>query len=89
MMINILPLLSILLSPLFAHAMTEVDRMEEYHKRGYQWPLKEVVPNTEGWRRLADRKFEQVERMDDDGKYDGWVQTMSSALVAPNFTEAG
>jgi hypothetical protein len=28
--------------------------------RGYQWPLESVVPNTPGWKRIFDRRFEQV-----------------------------
>ena len=70
--------------------MSEEDRMAEYHKRGYEWPLPELVPNTEGWRRIFDRRFKQLERIrDSTEKYNGWVQTMSAAIVAKNFTENG
>lgn len=70
--------------------MTEDHRLEEYEARGYEWPLKKVVPNTEGWRKIYDRRFEQISRIEnEDKRYDGWFQAMSSALVAPNFTENG
>ena len=85
-------LLTMLLSLPFSAAMLEDERMDNYHKRGYQWPLKEVVPNTEGWRNIFNRRTEQIQRMPSSGssgKYDAWLQTMSSAVVAPNFTENG
>jgi hypothetical protein len=70
--------------------MSEEDRMAEYHKRGYKWPLPELVPNTDGWRRIFDRRFKQLQRIKDSNKkYNGWVQTMSAAIVAKNFTENG
>lgn len=81
-----------LLSLPFSAAMSEDERMDNYQKRGYQWPLKEVVPNTEGWRNIFNRRSEQIQRMPSSGpsgKYDAWLQTMSSAVVAPNFTENG
>ena len=73
-----------------ATAMMETDRVEEYHKRGYQWPLNGTTPNTEGWRRNLFRRIEQVERIElENEKYDAWLHVMASALIAPNFTENG
>ena len=70
--------------------MTEEERLEQYAARGYEWPLEKLVPDTEGWKKLYRRRFEQLSRIEDKGeRYDGWIQVMSSALVAPNFTENG
>ena len=70
--------------------MTEEHRVEEYHKRGYRWPLEEMVPNTPGWRRIMERRFEQVSRVEDtNDKYNGWMGFITSALVASNYTENG
>lgn len=75
------------------HALREDDRLREYEARGYEWPLKEFVPNTPGWRTLLSRRFEQIEETignsNGEGRYDAWLQVMASAVVQPNFTENG
>jgi hypothetical protein len=69
---------------------TPEERAEEYRKRGHTWPIPEYVPNTEGWTRLMNQRFEQVRALEDSQqKWDGWIQTLSSALTMPNFTEFG
>lgn len=72
-------------------ALSEDERMVEYNARNYEWPLKEVVPNTPGWRKIMARRFEQIEETIEDSneRYNAWMQVMSSALVQPNFTEHG
>eukprot|EP00571_Detonula_confervacea_P016403 CAMPEP_0172303236 /NCGR_PEP_ID=MMETSP1058-20130122/4802_1 /TAXON_ID=83371 /ORGANISM="Detonula confervacea, Strain CCMP 353" /LENGTH=402 /DNA_ID=CAMNT_0013013977 /DNA_START=57 /DNA_END=1265 /DNA_ORIENTATION=- len=73
-----------------ALAMSEDHRMEEYHKRGYKWPLEKVVPDTPGWKRIMNRRFEQIERIEDaTAKYNGWMGFITSAIVATNYTENG
>jgi len=70
--------------------MSEDDRLKHYYERQYSWPLPEVVPNTEGWRNIFDRRWNQVERIPDSNpRYNGWLQSMSAGLVQPNFTENG
>jgi len=70
--------------------MKEDHRLLERKRRGWTWPLKHFVPDTPGWRRLMERRFEQVSRIEDTTRrYNGWVQTMGMAAVAPNFTEIG
>ena len=70
--------------------MSENDRLEEYYARNYTWPLPEVVPNTPGWRRIMDRRLAQIEEMEGShDRYEGFIQTLISCLVAPNFTENG
>ena len=74
-------------------ALSEEDRLREYEARGYEWPLKEFVPNTPGWRTLLSRRFEQIEETigtgAGEGRYDAWMQAVASAVVQPNFTENG
>ncbi|KAL7525162.1 hypothetical protein ACHAXR_000884, partial [Thalassiosira sp. AJA248-18] len=70
--------------------MTEEHRMEEYHKRGHKWPLEKIIPDTPGWKRIMNRRFEQVERVQDPReKYNGWMGFMASAIVTTNYTENG
>jgi len=70
--------------------LNEKERLEEYRSRNYLWPLPSVNPNTTGWDKLMRRRLAQVERVPNlDDRYNGWVAMMSSAVVAPNFTELG
>jgi len=70
--------------------LNEGDRLKEYHSRAYQWPLPEMNPNTPGWRKIYDRRMDQLNAVEDIGeRYNGWIQTIGSGLVAPNFTEFG
>jgi hypothetical protein len=70
--------------------LNEHERMAEYAKRNYSWPLSEYVPNTPGWKNLCEHRFRQVAEIDGwDARYEGYLQTINSALMAPNFTEHG
>jgi hypothetical protein len=69
---------------------TSEERVAEYKRRGHVWPIPEYVPNTEGWSRLMHQRVTQVQALTDhQQKFDGWIQTMSSALTVPNHTEFG
>ncbi|KAG7349311.1 hypothetical protein IV203_011908 [Nitzschia inconspicua] len=71
-------------------AYTEDERQAEYIKRGHKFPFPHYVPDTEGWKRLMDQRFTQVQALTDaQMKWDGWIQTISSAVTVPNFTEYG
>lgn len=71
-------------------SMPEQDRLLERKKHGYTWPLPHVVPNTPGWRRIMDRRFEQISRVSNQqDKWNAWVAIMTSALIATNYTENG
>jgi hypothetical protein len=86
-----LPLLLAALTvvPDTTHALSEQDRMVEYHKRNHTWP-EEYVPKNEGWKKLMDHRFRQAAEMDDtDKRYEAYLQTINAALVAPNFTQYG
>ena len=70
--------------------LTESERLQEYAKRNYTWPLSNYNPNTEGWKRLMDARFAQVAEIEDSGpRYEGYIQTMHSAFLVPNFTQHG
>ena len=81
-------LAAITLSP--AHAMYEQERLAEYEKRNYTWPPQRYIPDTPGWRKLMEERFEQVQEMPKSGdRYEGYLQVVHAALLAPNFTELG
>jgi hypothetical protein len=47
-------------------------------------------PNTEGWRYLSNRRFDQAPFLKAVvDKYDLWIVGVASAFVQPNFTETG
>mmetsp|Transcript_4488 Transcript_4488/g.8617 ORF Transcript_4488/g.8617 Transcript_4488/m.8617 type:complete len:344 (-) Transcript_4488:14849-15880(-) len=74
----------------FGHSLEEDKRLEEYSARGHKWPIEEFVPNTEGWRKINERRIEQIQRIPgSNARYNAWVQTLSSAITAKNFTENG
>lgn len=69
---------------------TEEVRVQRYHERGYEFPFHSYNPDTPGWRRLMDQRFDQVMALTDaQMKWDGWIQTCNAAVTAPNFTEYG
>jgi hypothetical protein len=58
-------------------SLNEEDRINEYNARGYTWPLNEVNPNTDGWRKLVYRRMQQLDSVEDLGeRYNGWIQTI-------------
>ena len=71
-------------------ALSEQDRLREYHARNYTWPIPEYKPNTPGWRKLFDHRFRQAAEIDNANKrYEAFLQTVNAAFVAPNFTTYG
>jgi hypothetical protein len=70
------------------HAFTEPERLAAYHARNWTWPIPEFQPNTEGWDRLMRRRLRQVEEIENKAdRFEGFAQTISSALIQPNYTE--
>ena len=83
-------LLSLLWTGTLAERPTEDERLLEYHGRNYTWPVSEYVPNTEGWKKLFDHRFRQAAEMPtSQQRFEGFAQSISAALVQPNFTEHG
>jgi hypothetical protein len=73
-----------------SHQLMEDERIAEYTKRNYVWPIPEVNPNTPGWDRLMRRRFKQVEQIENkDDRYNAWKSMMPQALLAQNYTENG
>ena len=69
---------------------TEEERREQYVKRGHKFPFPKYTPETPGWRRLMDQRFDQIRALTSvQMKWDGWIQTANAAVIAPNFTEFG
>jgi hypothetical protein len=70
--------------------LSEQERAAEYIKRGYSYPVKDFVPNTEGWKELMSHRLDQITEMEGSGqRYEGFYQVIHSASLAPNFTEYG
>lgn len=72
--------------------LVEHERIQEYHARNYTWPLRpeRFIPNTPGWIKLAEHRLRQVEEIrNPKDRYEAYVQAVSMAVVAPNFTEFG
>jgi hypothetical protein len=70
--------------------LVESERIVEYHHRNYTYPLNNFMPNTPGWKALMEERFAQVEELESSGKrYEGFIQTIHSAFLVPNFTEHG
>ena len=70
--------------------LPEVERLAEYEKRNYTYPLTQLTPNTDGMHYLMDQRFRQIEQIPDRGeRYEGFIQTINAAYLAPNFTETG
>jgi len=90
---SILVGLVILLAPFLVQVVaryTEQERQDMYRKRGYTFPFAKYNPETQGWKNLMDKRFDQVRALTDSQmKWDGWIQTCNSAVTAPNFTEFG
>mmetsp|Transcript_20328 Transcript_20328/g.42359 ORF Transcript_20328/g.42359 Transcript_20328/m.42359 type:complete len:408 (-) Transcript_20328:376-1599(-) len=76
----------------FTHSvgLVETERIAEFHARNHTWPIEEFIPNTPGWKKLMEHRLRQIAEIEDrDKRYEGYVQTMNAAVVAPNFTEHG
>jgi hypothetical protein len=67
---------------------TEDERVAEYHARNWTWPIPEFKPNTEGWDRLMRHRLRQVEEIEERmERFEGFAQTLTAALIQPNYTE--
>jgi hypothetical protein len=83
-------LVALLACGMTAGQLNEGDRIAEYHRRNYTWPLNNFSPNTSGWIDLMTQRFAQVEELPTSyERYEGYYRTIHSAFVVPNFTEYG
>lgn len=73
-----------------AEPLMEDERLAEYHRRNYTWPIETFLPNTPGWNALMQRRLNQVGVIkESDQRYDGLEQVIYSGSIVPNFTEFG
>ena len=73
-----------------AAPLIETERVEEYHKRNYTYPYTSFTPDTPGMHKLMEKRFRQIEQIPERGaRYEGFIQTINAAVLAPNFTETG
>jgi hypothetical protein len=71
-------------------AETEEDRVEAYHARNYTWPITEFQPNNPGWNRLMAHRLRQAEEIEGRSeRFEAYAQTLSAAMIQPNFSEYG
>lgn len=90
LLVLLMLLLSVQTTVADAVQLNEEDRVLEYQKRNYTWPLDNYVPNTPGWRELMIHRFAQVEELPtSQQRYEGYYRTIHSAFVVPNFTQYG
>jgi hypothetical protein len=83
-------LVAVLATSRAGEPLIEPERIEEYHRRNYTWPLNNYIPNTTGWRELMEERLAQLSEIDDSGRrYEGYYQTIHSSILTPNFTEYG
>jgi hypothetical protein len=76
--------------PLVDGALVEEERIQEYNKRNYTWPIVDFVPNTTGWRQLWTDRLTQISELKDSGsRYEGYYQAIHSSRMVPNYTEHG
>ena len=91
--VRVVLLLLLTLGTAMVHGgLLEEERIREYHARNYTWPIpaERYIPNTLGWRRLAEHRFRQVEEIrNPKHRYEAYLQAMTMATVTPNFTEFG
>lgn len=76
--------------PIRAQPMPEDVRMDGWRARNYTWPFQKFVPDTPGWRNMFEHRFRQVAEIENSGaRFEGYIQSVNAAVVAPNFTEHG
>ena len=70
--------------------LLEVDRQREYDARRHVWPPQPEEYVTEGWRKIFERRFRQIDALDlESNSYNGYMGSIHAGLLCPNFTEYG
>lgn len=66
----------------------ETEGVAEFYAWNYTCPPQKFTPDAIGWRNLLEHRLRQVAEIDDPNqRYEGYVQTLNAAIVAPKFTE--
>ena len=72
------------------NGLSEDVRLKEYEARGYVWPFPTLKPETPGWRNMFERRYRQIEEIEDsNARYNAWMQVTAASMLQPNFTENG
>lgn len=46
-------------------SLDEAERIQEWHRRNYTWPIEKFYPETEGWNKLMNQRIAQVQAIED------------------------
>lgn len=70
--------------------LNEDDRLLEYAKRNYSWPIEHFTPDVPGYNKLIQHRLSQVNEIEDPGRrYEGFYQVIHAGFLVQNFTELG
>ena len=73
-----------------AGALLESDRLAEYKARNHTWPPLPEEYITEGWRKIYERRFRQLDALGrESNSYNGYMGAVHAGVLAKNFTEFG
>jgi hypothetical protein len=62
----------------------------EHYEQNYTWPPTKFIPDAPGWKKLMQHRIRQVEEIEGRQKrFDGYLETLSAAIVQRNFMEHG
>lgn len=70
--------------------LLEKDRLAEYKARNHTWPPLPEEYLTEGWRKIYERRFRQLDALDQtENCYNGYMGACHAGLLCKNFSEFG
>lgn len=70
--------------------LQEKDRLAEYKARNHTWPPLPDEYLTEGWRKIFEQRFRQLDALDLEGNsYNGYMGAVHAGLLCKNFSEYG
>jgi hypothetical protein len=65
-------------------------RFQQIQDHNQSLTFRDALPNTTGWLELMSQRLRQVTAIENsEDRYEGYYQTILSAVVTPNFTEYG
>lgn len=71
-------------------ALHESDRLAEYKARNHTWPPLPEEYVTEGWQKIYERRFRQLDALDrESNSYNGYMGAVHAGVLARNFTTFG
>jgi hypothetical protein len=71
-------------------SMGEFNRVVEFFKRGYSYPVEKYVPDNPGWCKLMSDRLEQIGEIEEfTPRFEGFCHMTHAAMRTPDFTEHG